>query len=73
MKRRESRLNGKNQYWIHFDKENLPPNNSKGFWSLTVYDDSTFLLENTYTMYNVGSVTEPPIIFNEDGSLDIYL
>lgn len=66
-------LNGKNRYSIHFSRENLPPHSPKAFWSLTVYDDSTFLFENPFDRYNVGSATSPPVAYNEDGSLDILL
>lgn len=66
-------LNGKNRYKIHFDKENLPPYDKKAFWSLTVYDTTEFLIANPYNRYNVGSDTEPPIMYNENGSLDLFL
>lgn len=62
-------LNGKNQYVLHFDKEDLPP--VKGFWSLTMYNDQYFFVDNPLNKYTVSPRND--LKFNEDGSLDIYV
>jgi hypothetical protein len=65
-------LNGSSRYTIHFDKENLPPIDPRAFWSITAYDDEYFLEKNAIRRYNIGTVTEG-LVYNNDGSLDIYL
>ncbi|WP_158800476.1 DUF1254 domain-containing protein [Pedobacter sp. L105] len=62
-------LDGKNAYVIHFDKGKLPP--AKAFWSLTMYDSDRYLVDNPIKRYAIGD--RNPLIFNTDGSLDIYL
>jgi len=58
-----------NDYVLHFDADKLPP--VKGFWSLTMYSKKGFLVDNKIDRYNVGSMKD--MIYNEDGSLDIYI
>ena len=65
-------LNGANNYTIHFDKDKLPPNDPKAFWSITVYGTDYFLVENPANRYAIGTVTEG-LRYNKDGSLDVYL
>lgn len=66
-----SQLSGKHSYIVHFDHDTLPPVN--GFWSLTMYDEKTFnLVENSINRYSIGDRT-PEVIYNEDGSLDLYI
>jgi hypothetical protein len=62
-------LSGENSYAIHFPPGQLPP--ERGFWSITVYDQSGFLVPNTIDRYDVGS--ESGLIPNQDGSVDILL
>src|SRR5205807_6963293 len=62
-------LNGKNSYVLHFDPMDLPPVN--GFWSLTMYDDHFFLIENPLNRYSRSSKDD--LQYNKDGSLDIYI
>jgi uncharacterized protein (TIGR03000 family) len=60
---------GANKYVIHFDKGQTPP--VKGFWSITMYNDQFFFVENPINRYTVSSrfkFTENP-----DGSLDLYI
>ena len=65
------RLNGKNHYILHFNKDQLPPVNA--FWSLTMYDEKTFnLIENPIKRYSIGDRT-PGVNYNDDGSLDVYI
>jgi hypothetical protein len=66
------RLNGANQYVLHFEKDQLPPVKDKGFWSVTVYDSSNnFLIDNELDRYCINDRSE--VQYNEDGSLDIYV
>ena len=62
-------LVGSNNYVMHFDKENLPA--VKGFWSLTVYDETNFLIENPINRFAVGD--RDNLKYSDDGSLDIYI
>ncbi|MDX2090693.1 MAG: DUF1254 domain-containing protein [Kofleriaceae bacterium] len=60
---------GENAYILHFEKDQLPP--VKGFWSLTMYDDQMFFVDNELDKYTVSP--RDNLRFNADGSLDIYL
>jgi hypothetical protein len=62
-------LNGMNQYVIHFGKDQIPP--VDGFWSITLYNDRQFFVENPINRYVIGSHND--LKFNSDGSLDIYI
>ncbi len=63
------RLNGANKYVIHFAKEKMPP--VKGFWSLTMYDEQMFFVQNPLNKYTVSPRNH--LTFNQDGSLDLYV
>jgi hypothetical protein len=63
-------LNGKKNYVIHFDKDDLPPT-TNAFWSITLYNQSSFLVPNSINRYALGDRDD--IKFNDDGSLDIYI
>jgi hypothetical protein len=64
-------MEGGKRYVVHFDK--LPPVQSKGFWSLTMYAGEKFqFVDNPIDRYAVGSKTEG-LRFNDDGSIDIYV
>jgi hypothetical protein len=67
-------LHGRNRYYIHFEKDGLPPVNA--FWSLTMYriekDMKCFLIWNPIDRYSIGDRTKG-LQYNEDGSLDIYI
>ncbi len=60
-------LNGQNTYTIHFDE--LPPVLEKGFWSVTMYGDDNFLVDNELDRYIINDRSD--VVYNEDGSLDI--
>jgi hypothetical protein len=60
---------GRRNYTIHFDKDELPPVN--GFWSITIYDSDGYLVENAINRYAVGD--RDKLNFNKDGSLDIFI
>jgi hypothetical protein len=60
---------GKFKYVMHFDKGQMPP--AKAFWSLTMYNDKFFFVENPLNRYKVGSADT--FVTNADGSVDVYL
>jgi hypothetical protein len=62
-------LNSSNNYTIHFAPGLTPPVNN--FWSVTMYGEAGFLVQNPANVYNIGS--QQPIQFNADGSLDLFL
>jgi hypothetical protein len=62
-------LSGENSYVLHFAGGELPPVNA--FWSITVYDQEHFLVANPLGRYALGD--RDPLVFNADGSLDLYL
>jgi len=61
--------NGKHRYVLHFDKNALPP--VQGFWSLTMYNEKMFFVDNPVQRYAIGD--RDKLRFNKDGSLDIYI
>ena len=62
-------LSGTNKYTLHFDKGQTPPTNA--FWSLTMYNAQSFLVDNPINRYNIAAWM--PLKYNKDGSLDIYI
>ena len=65
-------LDGSKQYVLHFDKEELPPTQDNGFWSLTMYGLDFQLVENSIDRFSIGDRT-PGLKYNADGSLDVYI
>jgi DNA sulfur modification protein DndE len=63
------KLNGANKYIIHFAKNELPP--VRGFWSLTMYDNKYFFVENPIKRYSLNERSH--LKQNKDGSVDIYI
>lgn len=63
------KLNGSNNYILHFDKSELPPVNA--FWSLTMYDKDGFQAANVLNRFALSSWM--PLKKNADGSLDLYI
>jgi DNA sulfur modification protein DndE len=63
------RLNGKHRYVLHFASGATPP--VKAFWSVTMYDDAMFFVDNPLGRYAVHS--KDPLTFNQDGSLDLLI
>jgi hypothetical protein len=59
------------KYVLHFDKDGIPPVN--GFWSLTLYNDKMAFADNPINRYSLGSLSNPPLVTNSDGSIDIYI
>ncbi len=62
-------LNGENTYIIHFDE--IPPVLDKGFWSVTMYGDDNFLVDNEIDRYIINDRSD--VLYNEDGTLDIIV
>lgn len=62
-------LSGANRYRLHFDAGALPP--VHGFWSLTLYDDKQFFVDNPIDRYAIGD--RDPLHYNPDGSLDLLI
>jgi hypothetical protein len=60
---------GKYSYTQRFEKGQLPP--VKGFWSLTMYDESMFFVANPINRYSMSVRTNPK--YEPDGSLVIYI
>jgi hypothetical protein len=60
---------GKYRYTQRFEKGQLPP--VKGFWSLTMYDESMFFVANPINRYSMSVRTNPK--YEPDGSLVIYI
>lgn len=67
-----SRLNGKDDYVLHFEKDGLPQAEEHGFWSVTIYNSNdNFLIDNEIDRYCINDRSN--VKFNEDGSLDILI
>lgn len=62
-------LDGHNAYVLHFQTSEIPP--VSAFWSVTLYDDRSFLVGNELKRYGLGD--RDPLQFNKDGSLDIFI
>jgi hypothetical protein len=60
---------GSNRYLLHFDKGGLPP--VRGFWSLTMYNQKFFFVENPLNRYTLSQRNK--LKYNPDGSVDLYL
>jgi len=61
--------NGSHRYGIHFEKGELPP--IRGFWSLSMYDEEMYFVDNPIRRYAIGD--RDKLQYNKDGSLDIYI
>lgn len=60
---------GANTYTLHFDKDQFPP--VDGFWSLTMYDEGFFFVDNPINRYTLSQ--RDTFVTNPDGSVDLYL
>ena len=65
-------LDGKNNYILHFNKEEIPPTLENGFWSITMYGSDFQLVKNRMNQFSIGDRTEG-IVYGWDGSLDIHI
>lgn len=63
-------LDGSKKYVIHFAPGKLP--DVKGFWSLTLYDNTDNLNPNPINRYSIGNRTEG-LKTDADGGLTVYI
>jgi hypothetical protein len=62
----------KNNYTMTFEEGEFPP--VSAFWSLTMYDGKTqLLIDNSIDRYLLNSPMMDQFVFNEDGSLTVYV
>ena len=66
---RGSKLNGANNYVLRFTKDQIPPVDA--FWSLTMYDKDSYLVDNPIDRYALGDRSNMKL--GDDGSLTIYI
>ncbi len=64
-----SPYSGTNRYVLRFPKGGTPPVN--GFWSLTMYNDEFFFVDNPLNRYSISP--RDNLKSNPDGSIDIYI
>ena len=62
-------LGGHHRYRMHFPPGELPP--VRGFWSLTLYNDKQFFVDNPIDRYAIGDRDD--IAPGPDGSVDILI
>lgn len=60
---------GANKYKIRFAQGQTPP--VKGFWSLTMYNEEMFFVDNPINRYSVSPRNN--LKSNPDGSIDLYI
>lgn len=60
---------GANDYVVTFKKGQLPP--VKGFWSITMYDENYFFVDNPINRYSISARQD--LKPNPDGSVDILI
>ena len=65
-------LDGANHYVMHFNKDEIPPTMTNGFWSLTMYGSNFQLVKNPIDRFSIGDRTKG-LNYNADGSLDIFV
>jgi hypothetical protein len=64
-----TKLSGASKYVLHFTKDEIPP--VEAFWSLTMYDKDSYLVENPINRYTLGDRSK--LKFGNDGSLSLYI
>lgn len=64
-----AKYSGEKKYVLRFEKGQLPPVN--GFWSLTMYDENYFFVDNKLNRYNLSQRNK--FKTNPDGSVDLYI
>jgi hypothetical protein len=60
---------GAKKYVMHFPKGELPP--VDGFWSLTMYDENFFFVDNPINRYSISA--RQKLKANPDGSIDLLI
>ena len=63
-------LDGRNRYTVRFERGELPPVGA--FWSLTMYGDDLYLVDNPIGRYAIGDRT-PGLRRDRDGSLTLHV
>ena len=63
-------LDGRRDYVLHFDKDELPKTQANGFWSITMYGANFQLVKNAIGRFSLGDRSRR-LRYNDDGSLDI--
>jgi hypothetical protein len=63
------KLDGANKYTLHFSKDQIPPVDA--FWSLTLYDKDSYLVDNPLNRYALGDRSNCKM--GADGSLTLYI
>jgi hypothetical protein len=63
------KYSGDKRYVVHFEKAQMPP--VDGFWSLTMYDDQYFFVDNPLNRYNLSQRNK--FKANADGSVDLLI
>jgi hypothetical protein len=63
------KFDGANKYVLHFTKDQIPP--VEAFWSLTLYDKDSYLVDNTLNRYALGDRSNCKL--GTDGSLTLYI
>ena len=63
------RFDGANKYVLRFAKDEIPPVDA--FWSLTMYDKDSYLIDNSINRYALGDRSRCK--FDSDGSLTLYI
>ena len=61
--------NGSEKYVLTFKKGQTPP--VSGFWSLTMYDENYFFVDNPLNRYSISA--RQPLKANADGSIDLLI
>jgi hypothetical protein len=64
-----AKYSGEKKYVVRFEKGHLPPVN--GFWSLTMYDENYFFVDNPLNRYTLSQRNK--LKANADGSVDLYI
>jgi len=65
-------LHGSHRYTLTFKKGELPPLREYGFWSLTMYNQVSLLVENPFKRY-ILRPDSPGLAYEQDGSLIMYI
>jgi hypothetical protein len=65
-------LKGSGTYQIRFSRSDFPPIRRDGFWSVTMYNQSEFLVANPIDRYSIGDHSTS-LVYGSDGSLTIVL
>jgi hypothetical protein len=65
-------LHGSRRYTITFGPGELPPLREYGFWSLTMYNEASLLVDNPVNRY-ILRPDSPGLTFAADGSLTLHL